>query len=97
MSDTTLELESPMFSCGACHFGTCIAGEWSIEEGRLVFRASPDPQQRRGPDLDGCCEGYACGHFTKIVADTDQVFEGEQLEQLRSTAHAWVDSQDWSV
>jgi hypothetical protein len=72
--EAVLELESPMFTCGHCHFGTCLSGKWAIEDGRLIFRADADPQPRRGPDLDGCCESWDIAVFTKIVTDTDQEF-----------------------
>jgi hypothetical protein len=81
-----LELQSPMFSCGDCHFTTQLTGKWSVEHGQLVFRADADPQPRRGPDLESCCEGRHVTIFTKIVTDTDQEFGSTQLDKLREMA-----------
>lgn len=88
MSDVKakLELEPPRFSCGHCRFSTSLTGRWSVEDGRLVFRADADPQPRRGPDLEGCCESRDVAEFTEIVTDTDQVINREELAALRAAA-----------
>src|ERR1035441_7885100 len=52
----TLEIDNPSVQCGHCRFGARLTGVWSVEDGRLVFRADADPQPRRGPDLSSCCE-----------------------------------------
>ena len=43
------------------------------------------PEPRRGPDLDGCCEGRDCGEFTGITAD-GQVLGDEDVAVLRASA-----------
>lgn len=52
------ELDEPRIQCGHCRFSAPLRGTWSWEDGRLVFRADPDPQPGRGPDLASCGE---CG------------------------------------
>lgn len=84
--DAKLELESPVFTCGHCRFSTALAGHWTIEHGRLVFRADADPQPRRGPDLHYCGESRETASFTSIVTDTDQVFTGDVLAGLQKVA-----------
>ena len=81
-----LELEPPILACGHCRFGSAVQGEWSVEDGRLVFRADADPQPRRGPDLNHCCESSVVAEFTKITSWQGLVIEGDQLEELRKTA-----------
>ena len=81
-----LELESPAFTCGHCRFTTALAGHWTIEHSRLVFRADADPQPRRGPDLCCCGESREPASFTAIVTDTDQVFTGDVLTGLQTVA-----------
>jgi hypothetical protein len=57
MSDK-LTIEAPSARCGHCGFTTSVAGGWSVEAGRLIFRAEPNPFPFRGPDEDWCGE---CG------------------------------------
>lgn len=88
-AEVPLLLAPPSFMCSKCHFSTSLSGRWSIEHGRLTFRADEDPQPRRGPDLGGCCEGYECGNFTKIVTEygsEEQEFSRKELDELRRTA-----------
>ena len=88
--NVALELESPILTCGDCRFASRVHGQWSIEDGRLVFRADADPQPGRGPDLQCCCESWRIAHWTKIVTDTGQEFSGSELRTLRKTASlAW--------
>jgi hypothetical protein len=87
--EVQLLLTPPSFMCSKCHFMTNLSGRWSIEHGRLMFRADEDPQPRRGPDLVSCCEGYECGDFTKIVTEygsEKQEFSRQELDELRRTA-----------
>ena len=81
----TLEIENPLASCGHCRFTSMLAGKWSVEDGRLVFRADPDPQPGRGPDLEGCCEDTECGEFARVTAGDDEL-TAEQVAALRKTA-----------
>ena len=67
-----LEIESPMFRCGDCGFTVPIRGAWSTRNGRLTFVADEDLQPGRGPDLEGCREGWNVAHWTHIKADTGQ-------------------------
>jgi hypothetical protein len=94
-ADTVLLLEPPSFSCGHCRFRSEVSGHWSVENGRLTFRADEDPQPRRGPDLEGCCEGQDCGAFASIVADSNehQVINGTELETLRETARRFSEKE----
>jgi len=80
-----LEIEGPAASCGYCRFTSALQGTWSVEDGLLVWRAAPDPQPRRGPDLHSCCEGRECGEFSGITAD-DQILSDEDVATLRATA-----------
>jgi hypothetical protein len=87
-ADYILILEPPSFTCSHCRFSSHVKGNWSVENGRLVFLAEEDPQPRRGPDLDGCCEGNDCGEFASIITEgrEHQVIRGTELEVLRRTA-----------
>lgn len=80
----TLEIENPLVVCGHCWFRVPLRGEWSVEDGRLVFRANPDPQPGRGPDLVGCCETDLI-EFERITADGKEL-SPEQVAALRETA-----------
>jgi hypothetical protein len=80
-----LEIEGPSAVCGYCRFTSALQGAWSVEDGLLVWRAAPDPQPRRGPDLHGCCEGRECGEFSGVEAD-DQVLSAEDVAALRASA-----------
>lgn len=81
----SLEIEGPAARCGYCRFTSALQGTWSVEGGLLVWRAAPDPQPRRGPDLRSCCEGRECGEFGGITAD-GQVLSDEDVVALRVTA-----------
>ena len=81
----SLEIEGPRASCGYCRFTSALRGAWSVEDGLLVWRAAPDPQPGRGPDLRSCCEGWECGEFSGITAD-DQVLSDEDVAAMRATA-----------
>lgn len=71
----TLEIENPLATCGGCRFTTALDGTWSVEGGRLVFRAMLNPLTRRGPSLGSCCEGrhegveYGALEFKHVTAD----------------------------
>ena len=82
-----LQLEGPSATCGGCRFMSALTGKWSVEEGRLVWRAEPDPQPRRGPDLETCCESDRCppGGFEYITADGEEL-STEDMAALRVTA-----------
>jgi hypothetical protein len=85
-----LEVQPPLFTCGDCRFTSAIHGAWSVEDGRLVFRADADPQPGRGPDLGGCCESdrdQLDVDFTCIDAG-GQVFTGDDLAALRASTEA---------
>ena len=84
---TTLEIRNPMAVCGHCNFATELTGVWSVEHGRLVFRAAADPQPRRGPDLDGCAESDPVVHFRHVTVDDENLRESE-IEELKDTARA---------
>lgn len=84
-SDGALEIEGPAAVCGYCRFMTRLTGKWSVEDGLLVWRAAADPQPRRGPDLNSCCEGRECDEFVGIMAD-GQALSDEDVAALRATA-----------
>jgi hypothetical protein len=67
-----LHIEFPAARCGYCGFTSGVYGEWTVEDGRLVFRAEADPLPGRGPDLFGCCEGSECGDFSGVEFDYGQ-------------------------
>lgn len=86
----TLHIYRPYVECGDCHFGAGIHGKWSVEGGRLVFRADEDFQPGRGPDLGGCCESSPVVEFSQV-----EVIEGswdprlltqEEIAALRESA-----------
>lgn len=88
MSDDreTLEIEGPTAQCGHCRFLVALDGEFSVEDGRLVWRASAEPQPRRGPDLESCCESDPVVEFTRITAGGREL-TAEQVAALRQSAH----------
>jgi hypothetical protein len=81
----TLEIENPLAVCGHCRFTVPLKGEWSVEDGRLVFRANPDPQPGRGPDLVGCCESDPAIEFGHVTVGGKELGTG-QVTVLRETA-----------
>ena len=81
----TLEIEGPTVKCGHCRFGSALDGKFSVENGLLVWRAAPDPQPRRGPDLDSCCESSPVVEFEHIMAG-DEDLGAEDIVALRATA-----------
>jgi hypothetical protein len=81
----TLGIAAPTAQCGHCGFMSSLDGEYSVEDGRLVFRAAPDPLSRRGPDYESCCEGDPVVKFRRIVAD-GKVLTDEQVTTLRAIA-----------
>jgi len=83
----TLEIDGPTATCGGCRFTSALAGKWSVEDGRLVWRGDADPQPRRGPDLESCCESDRCpeGGFRYITADGGEL-SAEDMAALRATA-----------
>ena len=81
----TLEIDGPVATCGHCRFTTALTGRFSVEDGLLVWRAAPDPQPRRGPDLAGCCESSPVIDFEFIAVDGENL-GAEQVAALRETA-----------
>lgn len=92
----TLEIENPLASCGACHFGSALDGTWSVEEGRLVFRAMLNPLVRRGPGFEGCSEGRdGAAVFTRATVDGKPLTD-EQFAELKAAARspeAWAEEE----
>lgn len=82
-----LAIEGPSATCGGCRFMAALTGKWSVEDGRLVWRADPDPQPRRGPDLERCGESDRCppGGFEYVTVDGEDLSAGD-LAALRATA-----------
>lgn len=83
-----LKIEPPSATCPYCRFTSAVAGEWSVEDGRLVFRAAEDPLPSRGPSLDYCCEGSDCGEFSGIEPSwgDNLTVTDEQFAVLKATA-----------
>ena len=82
---TTLEISHPSVTCGHCRFQSALDGEFTVEDGRLTWRASPDPQPRRGPDFLSCCESSPVIRFEHIDADGKDLSDAE-ITTLRDTA-----------
>jgi hypothetical protein len=89
----TLEIENPLATCGGCRFTTALGGTWSVEDGRLVFRAMLDPLARRGPSMGGCCEGHHEGvefgalEFKRVTVD-DRPLTDEEFATLKASAES---------
>ena len=81
----TLEIEGPSAHCGHCRFASALKGAWSVEDGRLTWRAAADPQPRRGPDLVSCCESSPVIEFEHITADGEDL-GSEDIAALRASA-----------
>lgn len=83
----TLEIENPGVVCGDRGFGSELTGAWSVEDGRLVFRADPDPLRGRGPDFHSCGESSPVVDFKRITVNSS-VLTDEQVAALQATASA---------
>lgn len=83
--NVTLDIEGPTATCGDCGFQTRLSGEWSVEDGRLVWRGDADLQPGRGPDLNGCCESREIAEF-RIVTVDDKELSAEDVAALRQSA-----------
>jgi hypothetical protein len=79
----TLEIREPTATCGHCRFTTALRGEFSVEAGRLVWRADRDSQPGRGPDLNSCCESSPVIEFAHITAG-DEELNAEDIAALRT-------------
>jgi hypothetical protein len=91
LDQETLEIGAPLAECGHCRFTARLHGRWSVEDGRLVFRAALNPLASRGPDLDSCCESSPVVQFRQITVDGEPL-TGEQVAALRASAgsdEAW--------
>ena len=99
----TLEIENPIAACGGCRFTTALDGTWSVEDGRLVFRAMPDPLARRGPSMDTCCESHHEGaesgvlEFRRVTVG-GRPLSDDQFAVLKASAaspETWKDHPDY--
>ena len=90
MSDPlTLDIEGPTATCGHCGFMSALTGKFSVEDGLLVWRAAMDPQPRRGPDLEGCCESSPAIKLEGVTVEGEDL-TAWQIAALRETAaRAW--------
>lgn len=81
---TKLEIEHAGARCGECSFTSSIRGVWTVEDGRLTFRADADALARRGPSFGYCGE---CGaEFDGITFDFDQrPMAAADYEALKAT------------
>lgn len=89
----TLEIDNPLATCGGCRFTTALSGTWSVEDGRLVFRAMLNPLARRGPSMDTCCEGrhegveFGALEFKRVTVDDKQLSD-EDFAALKASAES---------
>lgn len=98
----TLEIESPLATCGGCRFTTALSGTWTVEDGRLVFRAALDPLARRGPSMGSCGEGHHEGvesgalEFRYLTVDGEPLTD-DQFATLKASAEspeAWDEEEE---
>lgn len=89
----TLEIGGPGVECGHCRFTSALRGTWSVEAGRLVWRADESPQPGRGPDLNTCCESDPVIQFEHITVDGKEL-SAEDIAALRETARQ-AEFRDW--
>ena len=82
--DATLEIAGPLATCGHCGFTSALRGEFTVEDGRLVWRADESPQPGRGPDLNSCCESSPVIEFGHITAGGEEL-SAEDIATLRET------------
>ena len=87
-----LEIEGPGATCGHCGHASAVKGAWSVEDGRLVFRADPNPLRGRGPDFVSCCESSEIAEFTRITVDGTEL-TAEQVGQLQAAQRAAEEAQ----
>jgi hypothetical protein len=89
----TLEIENPLATCGGCRFTSALSGTWSVEDGRLVFRAALNPLARRGPGMGSCCEGthegidYGALEFRYLTVD-GKALADEEFAALKASAES---------
>jgi hypothetical protein len=83
----TLEIDPPLATCGHCRFATALSGQFSVEDGRLVWRGDADLQPRRGPGLESCCESSEIATFEFIEAGGERL-SAWHVAQLRASARA---------
>jgi hypothetical protein len=82
-----LEIDNPLAQCGHCRFGNALKGSWSVEDGRLVFRADPNPLRGRGPDLHHCSESSEGAEFKRITVNGEPL-PAEQVAALQAAERA---------
>jgi hypothetical protein len=84
-----LNLDNPTVQCNVCFFENVLSGTWTVENGRLVFRADADPLQTRGPDFHHCAESSEVTEFTSMTFDYGQQrFSDEDFRALQATSEA---------
>ena len=89
----TLEIENPLATCGSCRFTTALDGTWTVEDGRLVFRAALNPLIRRGPSMGTCTEGTHEGvdrgalEFRYLTVD-GRALSDEEFTALKASAES---------
>jgi hypothetical protein len=88
-----LEIDNPLAECGHCGFANRLTGAWSVEDGRLVFRADANPLTRRGPNFHYCGESSETAEFTQITVD-DKPLASKDVEALQAAERA-ADEADW--
>lgn len=83
-----LEIESPLARCADCGFVNRLTGVWSVDDGRLVFRADANPLSRRGPDFHHCGESSEVAEFTRITVG-DKPLRAEEVAALQAAEAQW--------
>lgn len=89
-----LEIDNPLAECGHCGFANRLTGTWSVEGGRLVFRADANPLTRRGPNFHYCGESSESAEFTQITVD-DKPLASEDVIALQAAEQA-ADEAEWT-
>lgn len=82
-----LEIDNPTAECGHCGHVNGLTGTWSVENGRLVFRADANPLRSRGPDFHGCSESSPVAEFKRITVYGEPLTD-EQVAALQAAARA---------
>lgn len=89
-----LVIENPLAECGHCGFGNALTGTWSVEDGRLVFRADANPLSSRGPNFHRCSESSEVAEFKRITVDRKPLAD-EDVVALQAAEQA-AEEAEWT-
>ncbi len=79
-----LEITGPTVECDDCRFGSYVAGTFSVEGGRLVWRGDRTLFPHRGADLDGCSESSPYVECVGIEVD-GVILSEQEFNDLKRT------------